>query len=147
MTTAKIEISVGAIIFLGEGTEDWLEKQLDKLLASAPSLAAIHPLGDSTAAEGSGGIGSTEVGTLPIFLQKKAATKSHVRQFLATAEWLHLKGARRIQTNDVTKALSDSNQPRLTNPADCLNKNVGKGHCEKEGKAFFVTPEGKTTLG
>jgi hypothetical protein len=147
LTNAKIQISVGAITFSGEGTEDWLEKQLDKLLASAPSLAAIHPSSDSDTPEGSGGTGAPDAGTLPTFLQKKAATKNHVRRFLATAEWLHLKGSRRVQTSEITKALSGANQPRLGNPADCLNKNVAKGHCEKEGKTFFVTPEGKTALG
>ncbi|GAB3489301.1 hypothetical protein GCM10027399_05100 [Curvibacter fontanus] len=147
MTTAKIEISVGAITFSGEGTEDWLEKQLDKLLASAPALAAIHPPADSGSSDQNGSNGAKDVGTLPSFLQKKGATKNHVRRFLATAEWLHSKGSRRLQTGDVSKALSDANQPRLGNASECLNKNVSKGHCEKEGKAFFVTPEGKTFLG
>jgi len=27
-----------------------------------------------------------------------------------------------------------------------LNKNVAKGHCEKDGKDFFVTTEGETSL-
>ena len=144
MTTAKIQISVGAITFSGEGTEVWLEKQLDKLLASAPSLAAISPASDPASSDQPE---SKEIGALPSFLQKKSATKNQVRRFLATAEWLHLKGARRVQTAEITKALSEANQPRLGNPADCLNQNVSKGHCQTEGKTFFVTPEGRALLG
>ena len=148
MTNAKIEISVGPISFSGEGTEDWLEKQLDKLLAAAPTLAVIHPPTDVKTGPAAGtGKTSTDAGTLPSFLQKKNAMKNHVRRFLATAEWLHQRGANRIQTGDVARALATANQPRLTNASECLNQNVGKGHCEKDGKTFFVTPDGKTHLG
>jgi len=65
---------------------------------------------------------------------------------LATAEWLHRKGHKNITTRDVAKALQDNHQKRLGNPADCLNKNVSKGHCEKIGKEFFVTDDGRETL-
>lgn len=147
MTTAKIEISVGAITFSGEGTEDWLEKQLDKLLASAPSLAAIHPPAEPPQGEQNDVQNTTEVGTLATFILKKGAGSNQVKRFLATAEWLHKKGKRRIQSKDVSKALSDANQKRLGNPADSLNKNVAKGHCEKEGSDFYVTPEGRASLG
>ena len=36
---------------------------------------------------------------------------------------------------------------KLSNPSDSLNSNVGKGYCEKDGKHFFVTPEGRQSLG
>lgn len=49
-------------------------------------------------------------------------------------------------TSDVTKALKDSNQTRLGNPSDSLNQNVTKGYCEKDGKEFYVTEEGKNSL-
>lgn len=147
LTVAKIQISVGAIAFSGEGTEDWLEKQLDKLLASAPTLASIHPSTDAASANGETTEVAKDVGTLASFLQKKNATLSQVKRFLATAEWLHKKGRHRLQTKDITAALSKANQKRLGNPADCLNKNVAKGHCEKEGSDFYVTPDGRTSLG
>lgn len=146
MTSAKIEISVGAITFSGEGTEDWLEKQLDKLLASAPALAAIHPSDVGGEDVGNGlGVDPT-VGPLPTFLQKNGAMSNQVKRFLATAEWLHKKGKRRLQSKDIVKALSDANQKRLGNPADCLAKNVAKGHCEKDGADFYVTPDGSATF-
>jgi hypothetical protein len=142
MTVAKIQISVGSITFSGEGNEDWLEKQLDKLLKAAPVLVESAPKSKDEEA----GAGGGAVGTLAAFLTKKSATTNQTKRFLATAEWVHLKGKKRLQTKDITKALSDANQKRLGNPADCLNKNVAKGHCEKEGSEFYVTPEGRDSL-
>ena len=56
------------------------------------------------------------------------------------------EGPKRMQTKDVTGALKTANQSRLGNPADCLNQNVSKGYCEKEGNQFFVTDDGKASL-
>lgn len=148
MTTAKIEISVGAITFSGEGTENWLEKQLDKLLASAPQLAAISPPAEVSGNGGNGGgdAAPQDPGTLAAFIQKHGGGSNQVKRFLTTAEWLHRKGKSRIQTKDVTAALGAANQKRLGNAAECLNQNVSKGHCEKDGKQFYVTPEGRASL-
>ena len=146
MTTAKIQITVGSVSFSGEGTEAWLEKQLDKLLKSASSLAAVAP-----ATETGGGSGSAEkvsgaTVALGTYLTSKVATTNQVKKFLATANWLHLRGAKRLSTNDVTKALSEANQKRLTNASDALGQNVTKGFAQREGKQFYVTEEGLTSL-
>jgi hypothetical protein len=42
--------------------------------------------------------------------------------------------------------LVDNQQKRLANPADCLNKNVSKGFCEKNDGGFYITPEGLKKL-
>jgi len=47
----------------------------------------------------------------------------------------------------VTEALRNNNQSRLGNAADILNKNAAKGLVEKDGKSFFITPEGLASLG
>ncbi len=78
--------------------------------------------------------------SLAKFLDQKNAAKKQVERFLATAEWLTIRGTAKMSTGDVTKALKDSHLPRLANPSDCLNKNVSKGYCEKDGRKFFVTP-------
>jgi len=65
-----------------------------------------------------------------------------VKRFLATADWIRLRGESELTTSKVSKALLDNHQKRLGNPADCLNQNVRKGHCEKKGDGFFITPEG-----
>lgn len=68
-------------------------------------------------------------------------------RFLVTADWLRLKGVTPLNTRAVTEALRNNNQPRIGNAPDVLNKNAGKGHIEKDGKNFFITPEGLISLG
>lgn len=151
MSEAKIEIKVGEIAFSGQGEQDWVAKQLDKILAQAEKLIELAPSQDENNQDGDGHkpMGkdkSIAKQTLPAFLQEKNAGRNQIKKFLATAVWLEAKGQNRLQTSDVTKALKDANQSRLGNPADCLNKNVSKGYCEKDGKQFFVTDDGKKSL-
>ena len=148
MTEAKIEVKIGQIQFSSQGDQDWVAKQLDKILSQAEKLIQLAPEAQEEQPDVSGrkptgkdsGIAKM---TLPAFLSERGAAKNQIKKFLATAVWLDAKGQKRIQTRDVTRALKDSNQSRLANPADCLKKNVGKGHCEKDGKQFYVTEEGK----
>jgi hypothetical protein len=51
------------------------------------------------------------------------------------------------RTSAVSKALSDNHQKRLGNAAECLNQNISKGFCEKQGGGFYITPEGLKDLG
>ncbi len=154
MTNARIEFTLGSISFSGEGTEDWLANQLDKIIEKAPDLLKIAPVPKATKEEQEAIISpapteeNTAIATLtlPMFLRQKNITREQLKRFLATAVWLHAKGQTRITTGNVIKALSDSNQPRLGNAADSLNKNVTKGFCEKDGRQFFVTDEGKASL-
>ena len=148
MADAKIQFSVGPVSFSGEGASEWLEKQLDKLLHAAPELIKLAPHqqreeDDDVAKSRVHDKGA--VGTLAAFIAQHKAT-SQVQRFLATAAWLHRRGNEHIQTKDVSKALQDSHQKRLSNPADCLNQNVSKGYCEKVGNKFFVTQEGRESL-
>lgn len=151
MSSAKIDVQVGQIKFSGEGEQDWLAKQLDRILAQAEKLIQLVP---EKADETDGSPEKKPMGkdqaiakkTLPSYLQEKGATRNQVKKFLVTAVWLEAKGSNRMTTADVTKALKTTNQTRLGNPADCLNKNVTKGFCEKEGQHFFVTGEGKDSL-
>jgi len=148
MADAKIQIQVGSISFSGEGEGRWLSEQFDKALKNIPALVQVAPAlpieGNAPPATPAAGRAS---GTLASFLKLKNASTQQVRKFLATAVWLHDRERReRLGTGDVTKALSDNHQSRLSNPADCLNKNVGKGFCEKDGKQFFVTDEGRDEL-
>ena len=151
MSEAKIEIKIGQIAFSGEGEQDWVAKQLDKIIAQAEKLIQLAPPAENEGedAEGHKPMGkdpSIAKKTLASLLQEKNATGNQIKKFLATAVWLEAKGQTRLQTRDITKALKDANQTRLGNPADCLNKNVTKGNCEKDGKQFFVTDDGKKSL-
>lgn len=95
-----------------------------------------------------GGVGEGLSVTLASFLKQTKSKSSQVRRFLATAEWLHRSGKEALTTRDVSSALDKNRQNKLSNPADCLNKNVTKGYCEKRtGGQFYVTDEGRKSLG
>ncbi|MFN8251578.1 MAG: hypothetical protein U0V75_06815 [Ferruginibacter sp.] len=46
MSDSKIQVKVGIVEFSGEGNQDWLAKQLDKILDKVPELLKIE-VGDS----------------------------------------------------------------------------------------------------
>ncbi len=85
--------------------------------------------------------------SLATYLAEKQAMSNQTLRFLATADWLRQKGVTPLSTSAVAQALKSNNQSRLSNPSDCLNKNAGKGLVEKDGKTFFITPEGLASLG
>ena len=84
--------------------------------------------------------------SLASHIRAKGADGNQVLRFLVTADWLRLRG-QAISTTAVAKALQENQQSRLANPSDALNKNVGKGFCEKTKDGFFITPEGLRELG
>ena len=151
MSDSKIQIKVGIIEFSGEGNQDWLSTQLDKILEKAPELLKIghanpkvakevHPTGDNETKSAESL--TPKPSNFPAFLKEKGATSNQVKKFLATAAFIQLNGKDRIMTSEISALLSKSNQSKIGNPSDKLNKNVGKGYCTKEGNAFYVTPEG-----
>ena len=151
MSEAKIEIQIGAVKFSGEGDKNWLSEQLDKILENAKELVALaSPAENSDPAHQEADFSNaTSISSQPLatFLKSKNATTAQIDKFLATAVWCESKGKNRLKTNDITSALKKANQSKLANAADCLNKNVSKGYCEKDGKEFYVTQEGKDKLG
>jgi hypothetical protein len=151
--TAKIEFSFGTLTFSGEGQEDWVGKQLDKILEAAPKLSELHApsLNGNNAAASAAGSGTSDSAdfTEPLasHIRTKGGESNQTQRFLATADWLRRRGVQTLTTAAVSKALSDNQQKRLGNPADCLNKNVAKGYCEKTKDGFFITPHGLKALG
>jgi hypothetical protein len=151
MSEAKIDIKIGQIQFSGEGDQDWVAKQLDKILAQAEKLVQLalpekENEGDGEPHKPMKSDALIAKKTLPAFLNEKGASTNQVKKFLSTAIWLEAKGQNRLQTRDITGALRSAKQSRLVNPSDSLNKNVSKGFCEKEGTQFYVTEEGKKSL-
>ena len=143
--TTKICIKVGGVEVDYEGPEAFLDSKLHKLISEVAALAKQSPAKRDDGPS-SGNTGREISSTLVSFLKEKKVS-NQTQRFLATAEWLHQKGSERIKTSDVTNALRDSNQRRLSNASESLNQNVSKGFCEKVGKEFFVTSEGKDSLG
>lgn len=154
MYEARIEFTVGAVSFTGEGDKDWVASQLDKILGRAPELVKLTPQEQVTEVPTSESQQPTQPWQddaiaqmpLPSLLREKGASTNQLNKFLATAVWLTAQGRTPLTTRDVTEALKESSQSRLGNASDCLNKNVAKGYCEKDGGKFFVTPEGKDSL-
>ncbi|UYG01256.1 hypothetical protein [Halomonas sp. GD1P12] len=155
MSASKIEIKIGEITFSGEGEPAWLSEQLDKILDRAEDLMALAPVINSSPPHGGNSdheeadlSGHDEIASKPlgIWLRDRNADTNQNLKFLATAVWVESKGQNRLQTKDVTGALSNANQKRLGNATECLNQNVKQGFCEKEGKQFYVTEEGKRKL-
>lgn len=143
MADAKIHIKLGAIEFSGEGEQQWVTAQLDKMLAKASDLLRLSSAASGNRGDGGGGDTPPDPNiSLAAFLKSKAVGRNQIKRFLATAIWLSGKGNKMLSTSDVTNALKNNQQPKLINPSDALNKNASKGLCEKSGRQFFVTPEG-----
>jgi hypothetical protein len=157
MADAKLEVKAGPVSFSGEGAPEWLSKQLDKVLEKLPALvAAAHGAGqepgEADGGENAKGKAPSRKSTkqqkpLAAFLKdKNASTGNQQRKFLATAQWIHDGGAKRVATGDVTRALSDHSQGKLTNPAQCLINLKTRGFVVRENKQFYVTDDGRAEL-
>lgn len=153
MTNVKAEFKIGTIEFSGEGEKEWVTEQLDKILEKAPKLLNLVPqqIADSKINSSKLNPPDTKNSTtrkpLATFLKENNATTNQNDKFLATAIWLQDKENKaRLDTKEVTKALSDSKQSRLGNASECLNQNVAKGFCEKDGNGFYVTEEGRNEI-
>lgn len=144
----NIELQLGGASFSAQAeNESWVTQQFDKFLelikTSAPQqLLSAAPSGGSSAPDG-----QAPVGTLASHLKAKGTESNQNKRFLATADWLRLKGNSDLNTSLVAKALRDNHQSRLGNPSECLSQNIGKGFCEKVGSGFYITPEGLKDLG
>ena len=79
---------------------------------------------------------------LSTFLRKKDAVDKQRRKFLGAAVWIQLNGQQIIKTKEVTDALRAARQVKITNPSHQLNQNIAQGYCQKEGRGFYVTPQG-----
>lgn len=157
MSEAKIEIQIGEVRFSGVGEQEWLTLQLDKILDKAKELVELVPQPAAapnniaqTPHKAADFSNSSAVAnqSLSSFLKSKNATTAQVDKFLATAIWVEAKeNKNRLKTSDISRALSNASQTKLNNPALTLIQNVSKGYCEKDGKEFFVTQEGKDKMG
>ena len=148
MGQSKIDVTIGNLSFSGEGEQEWLAEQLDKVLKAVPKIEIAQPQATGSAPAASAqGVNGGFTTTLASYIRDKGGESSQVDRFLITADWLRRRGNDKLTTAAVSTALRGQRQKRLANPADCLNKNVSKGYCEKDGSGFFITPDGLTKLG
>lgn len=144
---ASVSLKIGQLEFAAEGDEAWVSEKLEFILKqSASAAAAATPAAEPSATAPNQGAGGP-IGSLASHIKKHGGSGNQVERFLATAHWLCLKGEKSLTTADVSKALKDNQQSKLSNPSECLNKNVGKGFCEKDGNSFYITPEGLEHIG
>lgn len=153
MANARIEFKIGNIEFVGEGEQDWVTEQLDKVLKRIPELAsesiktapkavsqpAITTRNTQNNTQNNEQLAKENLST---FLRKRDAIDKQRRRFLGTAVWLQLRGQQLIKTKEVTDALRAARQVKITNPSHQLNQNISQGYCQKEGQGFYVTPQG-----
>src|SRR5258708_8407814 len=128
MNETKIQIKIGGIEFLGEGNQDWLTTQFDKVLDRIPELAKIGLTISSPSAnpgktspgieDGSKADSENIPRNLVKFLKEKDAIAKQVRKFLPTPAFLQLNGKNRVNTEDVTETLTPANQTRIANASD-----------------------------
>jgi hypothetical protein len=144
----ELEIRLGQLQFAGKGQQAWLAEQLRTVVAAIPT-ASIDDR--DTAIDKADAAGARDqakyTASLASHIRAKGAEGNQTQRFLAAADWLRLRGMDPLTTAAVSKALTDNHQSRLANPADCLNKNVAKGFCEKVSGGFYITPEGLRHLG
>ncbi|AOW20633.1 hypothetical protein [Urechidicola croceus] len=158
MANGRIEFKIGNLEFVGEGEQNWVTEQLDKMLERIPEL--VNESKKSTTKQTSTPIivsnqtnPTTDLFSAPqperaipenlsTFLRKKDAIDKQRRKFLGTAVWLQLNGQQMIKTKNVTDALRSARQVKITNPSHQLNQNISQGFCQKEGNGFYVTPQG-----
>lgn len=153
MANARIEFKIGNIEFVGEGEQDWVTEQLDKVLKRIPELAneseksvpkanTTQVISTKPAQQSRQNLEQLAKENLSTFLRKRDAIDKQRRRFLGTAVWLQLRGQQLIKTKEVTDALRAARQVKITNPSHQLNQNISQGYCQKEGQGFYVTPQG-----
>ena len=141
----KIKISCGGFKVKYEGDEQFAKESLCSLISEIKKTI-------QTEEEASRWRETYEskpdgVMKLPSFLAKmenrSERNSLEYRKFLVAAAWLHLNKRNTLQTSDVASALRDSKINKLSNPSDCLTKNIKNGHCERlDGNKFIVTQKG-----
>lgn len=141
----KIKISCGGFKVKYEGDEQFAKESLRSLISEIKEIIQTE--------EEASKIGKADENTpngimkLSSFLEEMASKSDRnsleYRKFLVVAAWLHLNKRNTLQTSDVASALRDSKINKLSNPSDCLTKNIKNGHCERlENNRFIVTQKG-----
>lgn len=146
----KIKVSCGGFEVEYDGDEQFAKESLCSLISeireTIQTKEEVSDLNKTHQGKFNGIIG------LPSFLEemKKRSDRNsrEYRKFLIAAVWLHLDKNNRLQTSDVASALRNNMINKLSNPSDCLNKNIDYGHCERVNNGeFIVTQKGFQDLG
>ena len=145
--TIKIRVKLDNFEVEYDGPEAFLEGKLQEVVRSLSEFER-KASGSGQRSDAARKEERTPGTPLPLFL-KSDKIKSQADRFLATAVWLRdEKEQKSLKTSDVTRALKDSQERRLSNASECLNVNIGKGYCEIDSRksserTFYVTAQGR----
>jgi hypothetical protein len=96
MSDSKIQVKVGIVEFSGEGNQEWLSKQLDKILEKVPELLKIEvgsPANKNNQSNNSGGSGAGGQGAISglsvLNIAGKLSSKSGSDLAIVAAAFLH----------------------------------------------------------
>ncbi|HUV16143.1 MAG TPA: hypothetical protein VMW28_06230 [Pelolinea sp.] len=144
---AKLKIKYGLFELDYEGNTSYMVNHIPKLISTL--IASSDQIPSTLKSENESAsinLSNADIGTLAKFMNDRNISSQNDR-FLTTALWITLKDCKsRLKTVDVTTALRINQQKKLGNASDCLNQNISKGYCEKDGSEFYITQEGKKYL-
>jgi len=113
MSDSKIQVKVGIVEFSGEGNQDWLAKQLDKILDKVPELLKIE-VGDLknenvAGNDGHSKGGKTFSGLSVLNIAGKLSSKSGADVVIAAAAYLHfVKGKTIFSREELSSTMKDA---------------------------------------
>jgi len=114
MSDSKIQIKVGIVEFSGEGNQDWLAEQFDKILLKVPELLKMEieapQQNNLTNKEGSGGNGTSKVLKLSIInIAAKLGCKSGPDLITAAAAYLRFNlGKTSFTRSEILNTMKDA---------------------------------------
>lgn len=145
MSDSKIHVKVGIVEFSGEGNQEWLASQLDKILEKVPELLKIEVGTNNTRTEKELGTGqSAHLSNLSVLnITGKLNSKSGGDLAIAAAAYLHFVEGKTSFTRDdissnmkkATGIYKDSFFANLTTTLAGLEKN---GSLLKSGNNYSL---------
>jgi hypothetical protein len=111
MSESKIQVKVGIVEFSGEGEQEWLAKQLDKILEKVPELLKIEVSGSGRPTGNTdnnhNGNGTTTISGLSVLnIAGKLSNKSGSDLAIIAAAYLHfVEGKTSFSRDDISSAM------------------------------------------
>jgi len=145
MSDSKIQVKVGIVEFSGEGNQEWLAAQLDKILEKVPELLKIEVTSTTPGLNSvqNGAVNSTQSNLSVLNIVGKLNSKSGGDLVIAASAYLHFTENKTSFTRDdislnMKKAIGiykDSFSANLTTTLASLEKN---GSLLKSGNTYTL---------
>ena len=110
MSESKIQVKVGIVEFSGEGEQDWLAKQLDKILEKVPELLKIEVSNSPRTIPGTpneiSSTGIPKAGLSVLNITGKLSPKSGSDLAIAAAAYVHfVEGKPSFTRDDISSTM------------------------------------------